>query len=339
MRTKLLASFWASSRENGAMAKFESQIRSTAAVNAPEKNCYRARYEVNRSGGVGVLCFVMFVSVAALVLFAAEVFGAPEVPYVTVVADNPVDGVRALASRKGESFQVFLWRAQHYLDDVFRTTSFEEIRSILEKHGAKQIQEWGTQEGSDLHVVRYAVLERVIKSRVGKAYTCVIEVRHAPKAPVANQIQTSVVILSEFGIDFKAAAAQRDFPKGTVLDRVFGLIDLEKRAKETSRLETIEISYGEIGYLSTRGLGMGFHLEVAQSNPTSHGHLADQTVYYMACSGLDPLGGLNVSDQNKAKARIHVARDTLIPGAALEDLHEHGYPDTFGSIGSRESPR
>jgi hypothetical protein len=246
------------------------------------------------------------------------------------VGDNPVEGIRVLAAQRDGSYQVFLWRAQHYLEDQFRDTPFEKIKSTLEGAGAKQIEEWGTDENSYAHVVRYSIQENLLKSRIGRWSRCVIELRHAPKASVTF---AQVSILAEFGMKFKTAAARRDFPKGTVLDRVFGLVDLEQRARETPRLDTIEVSYGQIGYISTPDLGNGFHLKVALSNPFAHGGLRDQRVYYMACSDLDPLGAINRGGPDQ-KATVHVARDALVPGAVLSGLLEHGYPETFGSIGS-----
>jgi hypothetical protein len=240
-----------------------------------------------------------------------------------------------LAEQRDVSYQVFLWRAYHYLNEQFRDAPFDQIKATMDKSGAKQIEEWGEDPDAESHVVRYAIEDNLLKSRVGRTHTCILELQHY-RNPNVTRVEASIVV--EFASDFKAVAAKRDYAKGTVLDRVFGLHDLERRAKDTPRLDRIEISYGPIGYISTPGLGHGFHLEVSLSNPSPRGRLSDQRVYYMACSGLDPLGSFYTQTE-KSKPAVHVARDTLVPGAALGGERERGYPNTFGSIGSNESPR
>lgn len=265
----------------------------------------------------------------------AGVADSPPVPHITVVAKNPVEGLRVLAEQKDASFQVLLWRADQYLGEQFRDTSFETVKAVLDAAGAEQLEEWGEEDQSAQHLVRYVVKKGVFKSHVGRRHDLLVELRHFRKSNVTS---VNAVLLVEFGLDFKKVAAGRDYPRGTVLDRIFGIIDLERRAKETPRLDRIEVSFGPIGYASTPGLGHGFHIEVHLSNPTPQGRLNDQRVYYMACSGLEPLGTFSTQKSDK-KPEVHVARDVLVPGAALGDLHEHGYPDTFGSTGSGESPR
>jgi hypothetical protein len=264
---------------------------------------------------------------------ARVVQAAPAVPQIAVVAENPVDGVRALAKQRNASYQVFLWRAQHYLEEQCRDKSFEEIKAFLEAAGATQI---GETDDANTHTVRYAVQKKVIRSRVGRSHTCIIELNEAPKA---KQVWVQVSIMVEFGLDFKTAARRRDYAKGTVLDRVFGLIDLERRARETPRLDSIEVSYGLIGYISSPDWGNGFHLAVYMSNPSPRGKLNSQHLYYMAVSGLDPLGPWS-NRVDLDKATIHVARDTLVPGVLFADhFPEHRYPPTFGSVGWGSSPR
>jgi hypothetical protein len=264
------------------------------------------------------------------------------VPHVTVVAANPVEGLRALAAQRDVSFQVFLWRAYHYLNEQFRDVPFERIKTTMDNSGAKQLEEWGEEPDSERHGLRYAIQDNVLQSRVGRTHTCIVELQHYRK-PNVTQVVPSIRV--EFASDFKATAAKRDYPKGTVLDRVFGLRDLERRAKDTPRLDTIEVSYGPIGYLSTPGLGHGFHLDVSLSNPSPRGRLRGQRISYMACSGLDPLGTFYTHLAPPAgsavglKPAVHVARDTLVAGAPLGGEHERGYPDTFGSAGGMESPR
>ena len=275
-------------------------------------------------------------ALALWIMSRVAMAAAPPVPHVTVVAANAVDGLKALAGRREESFQVLLWRADQYLGEHFKSAKLAAIRKELEEGGARQVEEWGEEESMDRHVIHYLVRSNVIQSRVGRRHDLLIEILDQPKSGLTR---VEAILRIEFGIPFKKAAAMRDYAEGTVLDRVFGIIDLERRAKETPRLDRIDVMFGEIGYASSPGLGFGFHLDVAMSDPTSHGRLIDQSVSYMACSGLEPLGWL-YQPRGLGQAKVHVARDILVPGSAPGGgEHEHGYPDTFGSLGSGESPR
>jgi len=162
----------------------------------------------------------------------------PPVPHVTVVAENPVDGLRALARQQEFSYQVFLWRADSYLSEEFAKMTFEQITTTLKKSGASKFNEYDILE-NDAHRVLYSIKLDVIKSTVAREASCIVELTHFRKSNVTS---VSVSILLKFGKDFNTVASQRDFPKGTVLDRIFGLQDLTKRAKETSQLDSIEVS-------------------------------------------------------------------------------------------------
>src|SRR5450432_601161 len=66
------------------------------------------------------------------ILSGSAVAVAPAVPHLAVVADNAVDGLRALGGRREESFQVLLWRTNNYLWDHFKDTKLEAIRKELD---------------------------------------------------------------------------------------------------------------------------------------------------------------------------------------------------------------
>ena len=187
-----------------------------------------------------------------------------------------------------------------------------------------------------MHNIRYLVQSQVIKSHAGRQHDLLIELEHYRKPDL---MITHSVIRVEFGIPFKKAAAARDYPHGTVLDRVFGIIDLERRAKETPRLDSIEVSFGKIESVSSPTFGRGFHLDVTLSNPSPRAELYEQSVYYSVCCGLEPLGEFNLPGSPPRKPEVHVARDILVPDAVPFGEKEHGYPKTFYSSGSEESRR
>lgn len=261
---------------------------------------------------------------------------APPVPHLTIIADNAVDALRALAARREESYQVLLWRADNYLREHFKNMKLEAITKELDAAGARKISEWGEDPTGELHNIRYLVQSHVIKSHVGRQHDLLIELEHYRKPDL---LITHSVIRVEFGIPFKKAAAARDYPHGTVLDCVFSIIELERRAKDTPRLDSIEVSYGKIGSVSSPIFGRGFHLDVVLSNPSSRAELYEQSVTYAVCSGLEPLGEFNLPASPPRKPEAHVARDILVPDAVPFGEKEHGYPQTFYITGSGESRR
>ena len=258
---------------------------------------------------------------------------APPVAHVTVVAKNPVEGLRALAAQRDGSYQVFLWRADAYLKAQFREASFADIKKALEDGGAEKLVEGGEEPEAERHLARYRIQKNVIRSRLGKSRDCILEVTYFRKEK-ATKFELSIEV--EYGLPFKEAAARRDYAKGTVLDRIFGLSDLEQSAKETPYLEKIEIRYGPIVFINSPSPGSGFFLEVSMSNPEARGRLADQRIYYMACSGLDPV---RRALSEEGKPFVQVARDILIPGACYGSFRERGYENAFGSFGRNQSPR
>ncbi len=74
-----------------------------------------------------------FLRAASIIAIAASLAGRcvcaepPPIPSVTVIADNPVQGLRLLAKEKKTSFQVFLWRANRYLDEWSRSSTLESL--------------------------------------------------------------------------------------------------------------------------------------------------------------------------------------------------------------------
>ena len=252
---------------------------------------------------------------------------APPVPHITVVADNPVEGLRALANQHDASYQVFLWRADAYLHDQFRNATIDQIATTLTKLGATKIAEWGTDPKSEEHVERFSVLKNVIKSKVGHSRTCIVELDQWRDS---KEPSITVSILADFGQLFKIVAAHRDYPDGTVLDRIFGLRELELCAKDTPQLDSIEVSFGPIGFISDPKTGDGFTLDVKMTNPFPRGRLKAQSAAYMVYSGLEPVGWF----PNYKENIVHVARDTLLPadGSGF-DCQERGHPPTFISLG------
>jgi hypothetical protein len=267
-------------------------------------------------------------------LTAAAVSSRAQVPQVTVVAHNVVDGLRALAAHPHGSYQVLLWRAHRFLHEHFKDPKFEAVLAELDAGGAKRIQEWGERENSQIHVVRYFLKSEVIKSHDGRSHDFIVEVSHYRGARDFTTLEPSILV--KFGFPFSQAAAKRDYPHGTVLDRVFGIQGLISFAKETPRLESIEVQYREIGSASTPGMGEGFYITVELTDPAGHGKWISQSAGYMVCSGLEPLGSFW---QQLKPLDLHVAEDTLIPGASFGDSDEKGYPDTFTSMGSTLTPR
>ena len=199
----------------------------------------------------------------------------------------------------------------------------------MDAGGAKRIQEWGQGENSQSHVARYLLKSDVIKSHDGRSHDFMVEVSHYHAARDFTTLEPSILV--KFGFSFSQAAARRDYPHGTVLDRVFGIQGLVSCAKETPRLESIEVQYCEIGSASTPGMGEGLYITVELTDPAGHGKWINQSASYMACSGLEPLGSFY---QKLQPFDVHVAEDTLIPGASFGDAHEKGYPDTFTDMGS-----
>ena len=104
----------------------------------------------------------------------------------------------------------------------------------------------------------------------------------------------------------------------------FGIIELEQRAKYTPRLDSIEVSFGKIGSVSSPPFGRGFHLDVALSNPSPRAELYEQSVNYAVCSGLEPLGEFGRAGSPHREPEAYVARDILVPDAVPFGEKEHG---------------
>ncbi len=122
---------------------------------------------------------------------------------------------------------------------------------------------------------------------------------------------------------------------------MFGLLDLENRAKETPQVDSIEISYGQFVYMNSPSLH-GLFVDVALSNLAVQGRLKQQTVRYMASSSLGPVNGFAVTGRGwdgHPEAGINVVRDELITDAfRFDGCEEHGYRKTFWRVTDDETP-
>jgi hypothetical protein len=227
-----------------------------------------------------------------------------------------VAGLRVLVGSPHGSYQVLLWRAERLLSERLKGQSLEQIRAEFEKGGAEKVEEWG--EESDVHVLRYRIQRNVMKSSVGRSHDLLVQIwQHKSGAPLMRP-----VLLVRFDAPFKSVAARRDYPKGTVLDRVFGIYDLIGEAKKKPWLESIEINAGRVGFFSSPG-GYGFQVFVKLTNEKSGEASEEHTVGFMVCSGLEP------TDLQRVTGGAFVARDILRTDVFFDALREHGYPAAF----------
>ena len=223
---------------------------------------------------------------------------AAEVPHVTIEAESVVAGLRVLVGNPHGSYQVLLWRAERFLSDRLKGEGLEQIRAEFEKAGAEKVAEWGD-ESVD-HTLRYRIQKNVMKSRVGRSYDLLVEFSCFKN----GQVDMRPVLLVRFDAPFSTVAARRDYQKGTLLDRVFGIHDLIGEAKKKPWLESIEINAGRVGYFSSPG-GYGFQVIVKLTNGRSGAASEEHSAEFMVCSGLEP------TDMQRVTGGAFVARDTL----------------------------
>ena len=121
-----------------------------------------------------------------------------------MVADNPVEGLRALAKRQNESCQIFLWRADHYVEEQFRGKTLEEVQTELEKGGAGKEANWNPNGDDGSQILRYLVQEDVIKSRITRGDKVLVEITQYKGQTKIDEVRR-----------------ERDFEKGTMLDHFF----------------------------------------------------------------------------------------------------------------------
>lgn len=228
-----------------------------------------------------------------------------QVAQVTVVADNAVEGIRALAANPHGSYQVLLWRSYRFLREHFKDAKFDSVLKEFDVSGAKRIEEWGERDDAEIHVVRYLLKSDVIRSHDGRSHDLIVAVTYY-RASNLTTLEPSILV--KFGLSFSKAAAMRDYQIGSVLDRVFENADLRQRARVTSRLASIEAGFSEIVWPSSSAKGYGFDLDVKLSDPTLRSKLIDQSASYIAYSGLEPL-----SADGEFHPEIFVPRDVLIP--------------------------
>lgn len=251
-----------------------------------------------------------------------------------MVARNAVEGLRALARHPHGSYQVLLWRADHFLEDRFKDGKFDAVAAEMEAGGAEKIDEWGVEPQWEIRTVRYRVGKSVIKSHDGTSHDLVVAIQYYRKSDFTRVYP---LIIVAFGFGFAKAAAKCDYPQGTVLDRVFTIDHLANKVKVTPRLDSIEIRVGVLGYPSNQNFGYGFILDVNLSDPKGKGPLVTQKMTYMCCSDLEPLDGIYRGPEERAA--IHLACDTLNAGAAMGEEHMKGASGIFGYLGGNESPR